>query len=445
MRGERRVVITGLGTVTPLGIGIEPLWEALMARRSGIRPIDAFDASGLMTRLGGQVPPFKTADYVPKTYRKSVKVMARDIEIAVVAAYVAVKDARLKTRCMIERGEMEGPTNVDPARFGANIGAGLICADLPELAGALYTAAKDGRFSLARWGTEGMANLTPLWLLKFLPNMLGCHVTIVHDAQAPSNTITCGEASSHLAIGEAFRTIARGDAEVCICGGAESKVNPMGVLRQQLLNRLVTGCDDRPDGACRPFSASRGGMVVSESGGLIILEALDHALARSARIYGEIIGFGASANTYSWSDPDPEGTCIAAAASTAMDDAGVSAEAIDLVGTVGTGTREHDASELKGLRLALGGRFDGMAAIATKGSLGNSGAGSGAVDVAVCAMAMFHSTVPPSLNTEDPDPLCGLGFVTGDAVDRPIRCFLSVGYALGGGQNAALVVRKFEE
>ncbi len=150
----------------------------------------------------------KMSDYVPKSYRKSTKVMARDIEIAVVAAYEAVKDAGLKTKCLIERGEAEPPATHDPTRFGANIGAGLICADLTELSGAIYTAKDDsGQFSMKRWGTEGMNNLTPLWLLKYLPNMLACHVTIVHDAQAPSNTITCGDASGHLAIGEAQRTI----------------------------------------------------------------------------------------------------------------------------------------------------------------------------------------------------------------------------------------------
>lgn len=445
MTAERRVVITGLGVVTPLGIGIDRFWEGLTARCCGIRKIEAFDASGLASQLGGETPPFKAADYVPKSYRKSVKVMARDIEIAVVAAYEAVKDAGLKTKCLIDRGEVEGPSNLDSARFGANIGAGLICADLRELAGALYTASEGGQFSLAKWGAEGMTNLTPLWLLKFLPNMLGCHVTIVHDAQAPSNTITCGEASSHLAIGEAYRTIARGAAEVCICGGAESKINPMGLVRQQLLHRLATGCDDQPQRACRPFSASRNGLVVGEGGGLVILEELEHARSRGVRIYGEVIGFGATANTQSWSQPDPDGMGIAAAVRSALRDGDVSPDAIDLVGTFGVGTVEHDASELKGLQAALGERSDGLPALATKGAIGNAGAGAGAVDFAATVMAMMHNTIPPSLNTEDPDPLCRLAFATSDPVDAPIQHAVSVGYALGGGQNAALLLAKYKE
>ena len=209
---RRRVCVTGLGVATPIGIGIEPFWDALIQKRCGLRRIEAFDPSGLDSQIGGELPPFSLGDHIPRSYRKSVKVMSRDIMVAVICAYHAVKDAALNTRCIVERGEAVGEPNVDSRRFGASVGAGLICADLSELAGALSIAADDnGRFSLARWGTEGMENLTPLWLLKFLPNMLACHVTIVHDAQAVSNTITCAEASSHLAIGEAFRTIARGE------------------------------------------------------------------------------------------------------------------------------------------------------------------------------------------------------------------------------------------
>jgi 3-oxoacyl-[acyl-carrier-protein] synthase II len=444
MVDERRAVITGLGTVTPLGIGIESLWEGLMERRCGLGRIQAFDASGLATQIGGQIPAFKTGNTIPKTYRKSVKVMARDIEIAVATAYEAVKDAGLRTKCLIERGEAEGDSNIDPARFGSNIGAGLICADLPELAGALHTASRDGVFSLKEWGRAGMENLTPLWLLKFLPNMLGCHVTIVHDAQATSNTITCGEASSHLAIGEAYRTIARGAADAVICGGAESKINPMGVVRQQLLERLALGHDDTPETACRPFSASRDGIVVSEGGGLLILEELECAKARGARIYAEVAGFGSSANTKSWSTPDPQGAGLRVAIEAALRDAGATPDTIDAVGMFGAGTVLHDAAELTGVQSALGERADGLPAIAIKGSLGNNGAGSGAVDIAACTMAIAHNTIPPSLNTDDPDPACRLRFA-GEPVDVPIRRLLSVAYAMGGSQNAALVIQTYEE
>ena len=294
---KNRVVITGLGVISPLGVGISETFDGLVEKKCGIRRISSFDASRFESQIAGEVRSVSVSECVPKSYRKSAKVMARDIELAVIAAYHATKDAGLKTKCLVERGETQGGTDIDSSRFGANIGAGLICADLTELAGALATAAerpddpKDRSFSLKKWGTEGMNNLTPLWLLKFLPNMLACHVTIVHDCQAPSNTITCGEASSHLAIGEAFRTIERGDADLCICGGAESKLNPMGLIRQSLLGRLVTDSNDSPETACRPFDISRKGAVIGEGGGLIILEELERAKKRGAKIYAELVGF----------------------------------------------------------------------------------------------------------------------------------------------------------
>jgi 3-oxoacyl-[acyl-carrier-protein] synthase II len=440
---SRRVVITGLGLVTPIGIGTEAVWSALIDRKSGVGRISAFDPSHFKSQVGGQIAGLTVSGYVPKHYRKSTKVMARDIEIAVAAAYEAVKDAGLKTRCMIDRGETEGPSNLDPTRFGANIGAGLICADLNELAGALATATdENNRFSIQKWGSEGMNNLTPLWLLKFLPNMLSCHVTIVHDAQAPSNTITCAEASSHLAIGEAFRTIARGAADICICGGAESKMNPMGLMRQELLGRLSTTHNDDPASACRPFDASRDGTAISEGGGLIILEELEHARARGARIYCEVVGFGASVNAHNWSQPHPEGRGIELAIRKALNDAKLAPENIDMVGTFGTGSPSHDVSEARGIRAALGERAAKVPALAIKGAIGNNGAGAGAIDLSVAALCLMNNTVPPALNLDRVDPECGLNVVKGDAVDAKINALVSVAYALGGGQNAALVLRR---
>lgn len=442
---QRRVVITGLGLVTPIGIGAEAVWNALIDRRSGIRRISAFDPSSFKSQVGGQIESLSMGNFVPKAYRKSTKVMARDIEIAVAAAYEAVKDAGLNTKCMIERGEATGPSNVDSTRFGANIGAGLICADLNELAGALSASTDEsGRFDIRRWGREGMNNLTPLWLLKFLPNMLSCHVTIVHDAQAPSNTITCAEASSHLAIGEAFRTIARGAADVCICGGAESKLNPMGLMRQELLKRLSNRYNEQPEKASRPFDAERDGMVISEGGGLLIVEELEHARRRGARIYAEIVGFGASTNSHSWSEPHPQGEGIALAIRKALNDARLEPGQVDLVGTFGTGVPAHDVSEARGIRAALGERASSVPALTVKGAIGNNGAGAGAIDLAVAAMCLRNNTVPPAQNLERPDAECGLHFVTGSPTDARINAVVSVAYALGGGQNAALVLRKLE-
>lgn len=445
---KERVVITGMGVVTPVGLGIGETFDALIEKRCGIDRIRAFDAGRFASQIAGEVKAAPIQDCVPKGYRKAVKVMARDIILAVTAAYHAVKDAKLKTKCIIDRGEGTGDPDVDSTRFGANIGAGLICADLNELAGALASVAEqpdraaERGFSMARWGSEGMQNLTPLWLLKFLPNMLACHVTIVHDCQAPSNTITCGEASSHLAVGEAFRTLERGAADVCVCGGAESKLNPMGLMRQELMGRLVTDCNDRPQMACRPFDISRTGMVIAEGGGLMILERIEHAQRRGARIYGEVIGFGAAASAKHWIKPDPDGRALVLAIAKALKDAGVTADQVDLINAFGVGTPAEDASEAAAVRQVFGSRTASIPVLATKGAIGNCGAGSGAIDLAVGVMAMHRRVIPPSVTTRQVDPACGLRVVCGDAIDSRAEIMLSIARAMCGGQTAALIIRR---
>lgn len=443
---SRRVVITGLGPVTPLGTGVADYWNALLEQRSGIRRLHSFDPARFPSQIGGEIDGLSVVEAVPKNYRKAAKIMARDIVLAVVAAYHAVKDAGLRTKCLIDRGEVEGPPTVPGPRFGANIGSGLICADLAELSEALATAVEDGKFTLRKWGLEGMQTLTPLWLLKFLPNMLACHVTIVHAAEGPSNTITCGEASSHLAIGEAFRLISRNAADVCICGGAESKDNPMAVLRQSLGGRLSRR-NDRPEAACRPFASDRDGFVVSEGGGLVILEALEHAQARKARIYAEVVGFGAGHDAYSCrqpSTPHPEGRGTAVAVRKALRDAAITPERLHLVITAAAGLVEHDRAEARGLHTALGARAAEVPVMNVKAGLGNNGAGSGALDFIAAVLAVHHGTVPAAFNSTPVDPACGLNVYTEGPRDVAVEYALSTAYALGGGQNAALVIKRFE-
>jgi 3-oxoacyl-[acyl-carrier-protein] synthase II len=455
----RRVVITGLGPVTPIGVGAAEFWTALLEGRSGVRRIQAFDPSRFDSQIGGEIDGASVNDSVPKAYRKASKIMARDIVLAVVAAHRAVVDAGLRTKCILERGDATGEPNLDATRFGANIGAGLICADLPELAEALASASlvADGpapgegaprtpTFSIERWGAEGMQNLTPLWLLKFLPNMLACHVTIVHDAQGPSNTITCGEASSHLAIGEAFRTIARGVADVCICGGAESKDNPMALLRQSLGQRLSRR-NDRPESACRPFAGDRDGTVISEGGGLVILEELEHARRRAARVYAELVGFGASNDAYMPGQParpHPEGRSIVLAARKALRDAGVSPQDVTLVSSPACGLREHDAAEAAAIRGLLGSRTSDVPVLNVRAGIGNNGAGSGAIDVIAAALSLHNATLPAAFNSLPLDSACaGLKLNAAGPIDARLDYALSLSYALVGGQNAALVLRRY--
>lgn len=444
---HRRVVITGLGPVTPLGVGVTAFWNALLERRCALRRLQAFDPGRFDSQIGGEIDDLKVQNFVPKGYRKAAKIMARDIELAVIAAHQAVTDAGLRTKCLIDRGEAEGEPRFDPTRFGANIGAGLICADLPELAEVLHGASEDGVFSFAQWGSRGMHNLTPLWLLKFLPNMLACHVTIVHDARGPSNTITCGEASSHLAIGEAFRHITRGSADVSICGGAESKSNPMALLRQQLGGRLSTR-NDTPDKACRPFAADRDGTVVSEGGGLVILEELEHARRRGARIYAELVGFGAAHDAYEAAQPSrphPEGRGTALAIRKALRDAEITPAQVNLVETFGCGLPAHDLSEARGLQSVFGDHTADLPVMNIKAGLGNNGAGSGAIDVIAAALAMHHGTVPPAFNSTNVDPECGLNVVSAGPVDTRMDYAVSTAYALVGGQNAALVLKRYRD
>lgn len=427
---------------TPIGMGIDAFWEGLLRGNCGIRRISAFDPGGMPIQIAGELSEFQLGDYIPKAYRKSAKVMARDIMIAVVCAYHAVKDAGLITKCIIERGEHPGPPNLDVTRFGANIGAGLICADLDELAGALASAAGANReFDIRKWGSEGMTNLTPLWLLKFLPNMLACHVTIVHDAQAPSNTITCQEASSHLAIGEAFRTISRGDADVCICGGAESKINPMATARKVLCDPINRSSNDQPELASTPFSGSARGLVHAEGGGLVILESLDHALARGVRIYAELVGFGAASNAASWTKPSPDGRALSLAMRKALSDAGATPEAIDLAIPFGTSVPDYDAAETKAWSDVFGDRTAQIPALTTRGALGINGAGTGAIDFSMMVMALSRNTIPPSRNT---DGISKFRFVRGDPRDAKATLALSTAYAIAGGQAAALVARRWE-
>jgi 3-oxoacyl-[acyl-carrier-protein] synthase II len=430
-----RVVITGIGVISPIGIGTTTFWQNLIAGECGIRKVGRFDPAGFACQLAGEVPDYKIGDFVPKSYRKATKVMARDIELAVVAADDAFKDAGIKSKAYAETPDL------DPTRFGCNIGAGLISAELKELTAAMASARSEqnsNKLDLAKWGREGMGQLTPLWLLKYLPNMLACHVTIVHGLMGPSNTITCQEASSHLAIGEAFRTIQRGKAELAICGGAESRINPMGLMRQSLLKRLNESCNDEPCSAVRPFDADAKGTVFGEGGGLLILEEYEHAKKRGAKIYAELVGFAASQDTYKITEPDPSGHSYGKAIEHALKDAKVLPSHVDLLIPHGLGIAEFDKAELNGMKKALGAELDRIAVAPIKGQIGNLGAGVG-VDAASAVLAIHSGVVPPAINTRK---LAGDVKLNTSPTARELKPKVAVSsvYALGG-QNAALVFR----
>jgi 3-oxoacyl-[acyl-carrier-protein] synthase II len=429
----RRVVVTGVGVISPIWIGATSFWENLLAGKGGVRRIRQFDPGGFPCQIAGEVPDYKIGDFVPKSYRKATKVMARDIELAVIAADDAMKDAGLKTKAYTDAPE------INPQRFGCNIGAGLINAELDELTGAMHIAREANKLDLHKWGRDGMQQLTPLWLLKYLPNMLACHVTIIHELKGPSNTITCADASSHLAIGEAFRTIQRGKADLAICGGAESKVNPMGMVRHGLLHRLNETHNDKPESAVRPFDADASGMAHGEGGGLLILEELEHAQARGAKIYAELVGFGASQDTYSVTEPDPTGHSYGRAAAKALADANLPPAAVDLLLPCGLGIPSHDKAELNGLSAVFGNGLERVAVSPIKSQIGNLAAGSGA-EAAAAILAVRDQKVPPAINTRKPLDARKLN-VSPEARDQKVDVAVTSVYSLGG-QNAALVFRK---
>lgn len=429
----RRVVITGIGIVSPLGIGAATFWPKLLAGESAINTIKAFDPAGFPCHIAGEVPEYKIGNYVPKSYRKATKVMARDIELAVIAADDAFRSAKLATKAYTDTPEINGK------RFGCNIGAGLISADLDELTAAMASARDGNHLDLKAWGKTGMEQLTPLWLLKYLPNMLACHVTIIHQLLGPSNTITCADASSHLAIGEAFRTIQRGDADAAICGGAESKINPMGMVRQTLLKRLNITSNDSPATAMRPFDEAAAGAIVGEGGGLLILEELEHARKRNAPILAELAGFAASQDTYSITTPDPTGNSYARAIQKALADAQVSPDAVSLMIPHGLGIASHDKAELAGLAQAFGSSLANIPFAPIKGQIGTLASGSG-VDAATAVLSVQHGMVPPAINTTRIAGGLKLN-VAPTARDAKVNVAVSSVYSLGG-QNAALVFKK---
>jgi 3-oxoacyl-[acyl-carrier-protein] synthase II len=431
----RRVVITGIGIVSPIGIGMRAFWENLLAKKVGVRRITGFDPSGFASQIGGEVPPYKISDYVPKSYRKATKVMARDIELAVIAADDAFRDAGLQSRAYTDT-----PT-IPAARFGCNIGAGLINVDLAELTAAMHAAREGNKLDLTRWGREGMAQLTPLWLLKYLPNMLACHVTIVHELKGPSNTITCADASSHLAIGEAFRTIQRGDADLAICGGAETKTLPMSLIRHSLLHRLNESHNDSPAEAVRPFDVDADGTAVAEGGGLLILEEYEHAKTRGAKIYAQLAGFGASQDCYKITEPDPNGKSYANAITKSLADAHVAPQDVGLVVPHGLGIASHDRAELVALDRVFGSRLAEVPLAPIKAQTGSLAAGCG-VDAATAVLSLQSGKIPAAVNTRKLADGRKLNVST-EVREIPVDVAVSSVYSLGG-QNASLVFRRLQ-
>jgi 3-oxoacyl-[acyl-carrier-protein] synthase II len=420
---SRRVVITGIGIISPIGVDAASYWRSLEEGRSGIRPIQSFDASGLPVRIAGEIPDFDAKDFVEKKDRRGLKVMARTIQLAVAGAQRALDDGK------VDKSKLE------PTRFGVEFGAGLIATELTDLIEAACVSAncQPGRVDLEKWGEQGIPAIQPLWMLKYLPNMLACHVSILHDARGPNNSITESDVASLLALGEAYRILLRDQADFFLVGGAESKLNPLSMVRQCLFEHLSCR-NEEPDKACRPFDRARDGLVLGEGAGVFAVEDLEHARRRGARIYAEIAGFGAAF------DPGLQGNGLARAVRAALAEAGIGPEEIDHINAHGLATRESDAWEARNLQEVFGSCPYPVPVFAPKSYIGNLGAGGSTTELAASLLAMSNGRVPPTLNYEQPDPDCPIPVLSG-AVRPLTRPYLVKVSFTQMGQCAAIVVR----
>jgi 3-oxoacyl-[acyl-carrier-protein] synthase II len=431
----RRAVLTGIGVLSAIGQDNASFWEALQAGRSGIKPIQAFDVSALPVRIAGEVRPFDARNYVEKSQRKSLLIMARTIQLGVAASKLALDDSGIDK------------TKLDPTRFGVEFGAGLIATELDELAdAATLSATGSGQVDLDKWGAASMETIPPKWMLKYLPNMPACHVSIFNDAQGPNNTITENDVASLLAMGEAYRILVRDQADFFIAGGAESRINPLSMVRQCLFDALSRR-NEEPEKACRPFDRRRDGFVLGEGGGVVVMEELEHARKRGARIYAEVVGFGsafdATVNPRIANPKAPPGESgLARAIRAALREAGIGPEAIDHINAHGLSSPASDAWEARGLQAVFGTCRPPIPVFAAKSYFGNLGAGGSTTELAASLLALEHGIVPWTLNYVEPDPACPLAVIAREL--KPVRTpyVLKVSFT-HMGQCAALVVRKW--
>ncbi|HYT79626.1 MAG TPA: beta-ketoacyl-ACP synthase II [Actinomycetota bacterium] len=407
-----RVVVTGFGPVTPVGVGVDVFWEALTAGRSGIDRIQRFDPSGFPVQIAGEVRDFSPDDWMTP---KEAKRTDRAVHFAIAAAKLAWADA--------------GEPSVDRARTGVMFSTGI---------GGLESLLKQHLVLLEK----GPDRVSPFMVPMLMPNAAAGHVAMAFGFTGPNACITTACAAGSHAVGEAFRLIRYGLADVCIAGGTEASVLPLTVAGFAQMQALTRNPD--PKKASRPFDKDRDGFVLSEGAGALVLEEAGRAVSRGARIYAEVCGYGASADAYHITAPEPEGLGAIQALQAALEEAGEPPDGVDYINAHGTSTQLNDAAETRAVKKTLGDHAYRVAMSSTKSMTGHMLGAAGAVEAGVAAMAVHTGRMPPTINYETPDEECDLDYVPNQARQGVVRLGLSNAFGFGG-HNAVVALRRFED
>ncbi len=412
---DRRVVVTGIGLASPLGLGVEENWASLKAGRSGIARITKFDVSQYASQIAGEVKNFDPLDFIDK---KEVRKMDPFIQFAIAAADMAVEDSGL------EADRLNGE------RTGVYVGSGI---------GGIEAIANNVQTLLER----GPGRVSPFFLISGIINEASGVISIKYKAKGPNLANATACATSTHSIGDSFRLIARGDADIMIAGGAEAPVTPLGVAGFTAM-RALSLRNDEPQRASRPFDAERDGFVIAEGAGVFILEELERASKRGARIYAEIVGYGLSGDAYHASAPciDGEGAYLCMKA--ALDDAGVAPEEVEYINAHGTSTLWNDKIETLAIKRAFGDHAYRLAVSSSKSMTGHLLGAAGALEAAVCVLSLRNQILPPTINYENPDPDCDLDYVPNSSRSAEVTFALSNSFGFGG-TNGTLLFRRFEE
>ncbi len=409
---ERRVVITGLGAVTPIGVGVEDFREGLKAGRNGVARVTHFDPSEYRSKLAGEVKDFQPDEWIDK---KSIKRMDRFTQFGLAASAMAFDDAGL------------GSFSFDNNRAGVIIGSGIGGSQSIE----------DGH---ARLDEKGPGGLNPFLVSMLLINMAACMVSIRYGLKGPLSALSVACSTGSNAIGDAFRILQRGDADIMLAGSSEACITPLA-YGGFCATRSMTP-NDCADNASRPFDKNRDGFVMGEGAGIVILEELGHALKRDARIYAELAGYGNTADAYHFTAPEPEGDGMFRVMIAALKDAGMDPGRIDYINAHGTSTVLNDKCESAAIKKVFGDHTKSLKVSSVKSMIGHLMAAAGSVEFVAMALSLFDGLIPPTINHKEPDPDCSLDFVSNGAESLDVKAAMSNSFGFGGG-NACLIIKKY--